>query len=46
LSGERRWSDKKGRDDIVWIVAPGLPPDCDAGSDFANAVLKFIRERS
>lgn len=42
-SGERRWSEKKGRDDIVWVTVPGLPADCNAGSAEENAVLEFIR---
>jgi hypothetical protein len=41
-SGERRWSEKKGRDDIVWVTVPRLPADCDTGSAEENAVLKFI----
>jgi hypothetical protein len=45
-SGERRWSEKKNCDDVVWVVASGWPADYDAGSSEANAVLKFIRERS
>jgi hypothetical protein len=45
-SGQRRWSEKKNRDDIVWIAAPGVPVDYDAGPSDANAVLNFIRARS
>jgi hypothetical protein len=45
-TGERRWSPKKKRHDVVWVIAPGLPKDYDAGSDDVNAVLQFIREHS
>ena len=45
-SDNRRWSPKKHHDEVVWVIAPGLPEDYDAGSDDANAVLKFIREGS
>jgi hypothetical protein len=45
-SGERRWSEDKRRDDIVWVTVPGLPADCDTGSAEENAVLEFIRAAS
>ena len=45
-TGERRWNPQKQHHDVMWALAPGLPEDCDAGSDVANAVLNFLRERS
>jgi hypothetical protein len=42
-TGERRWSPKKQRDDVVWVVAPGAPRDYDAGSAEENALFQFIR---
>jgi hypothetical protein len=45
-SGERRWSPQKKLDDVVWVIAPGVPANFDAGSDEMNTVLEFLRSHS